>query len=459
MNNTKNSDRYLYLFKNPIYKKIEKVENRRKKTYSNDYKKIENIIRKLEKQQMIYKKWFIFPTKEGIYRRLLLISNIKLENLNYIWNSLKDYIIKPDRLEHIIGERKFRIRIAKNEYPESEDFDYPKKAIKYGTYTYLKEFVKNYKTKITIIKYGHISSEEVRELLDKINKKFNYIKFVDINKGHFNIYSPIVYYEILTANSLENIKELLNKFLKPHKNENELLLIITEQKIKKELFSLIKTQSIKEGKGIIPSKISRIQFLTKQDLERILNNNDENVLINLVSQMLYKLDIIPFMPTVGGSYPGRHMICSIGFTKKPRGNEISKMSAVAMPILYDYVHTYILLESSYISNSKSYELLNSEEWDIIFKAIINYIKRFIKRPKSIHYLIFLRHRPFVHSEYIKMKESSHFSELFDYFLQLYFISVTRVKVESKDWYLPTGKSFENEIIVDIWISNIKVQIC
>jgi len=450
MENINNSNKYLYLFKDSIHYKIENNINI-KKIYSDDYKKIENIIKELEKQQIIRKKWFIFPTEKGIYRRLLLISNIRLEELDY-WDNLKDYIIKSDNLEHIIGKRKFRIRKAKNKDIKTEDYDYPKVAIKFGTYTYLKEFVKNYKTKITIIIYGHIQVREVKKLVDKINEKFKYIKLVDINERAFDIQSSVIYYEILPANSPENIKEYIDKFLKSYKNENklnELILIITEQKITKELFSLIKTQSIKEGRGIIPSKISRIQFLTKDDLEKILNDN-ENIFINLVSQMLYKLDIIPFIPIVGRSYPGRHIICAIGFTKRPKENEIAKMSAVAMPILSDYIHAYILLESNYIKSSKSYELLNSEEWDTIFKAIINYTKKFIGGTKSglIDYLIFLRHRPFIYNEYIKMKNSNYFSKLFDYFSQLYFISITRAKIKSRDWHLPIGKNFENEIIID-----------
>jgi len=442
---------YLYLLNEEVYSRRFKG----KFEYSEGYKNAKGIIDNL-KDSIIKIYPFNFPTENGILKRFILFSDKSLDSVN----ELDRYIIKSQNLDDIVGSRKFRI--YENNTFKITEFDYPAKCLANGIYASLRKS-KLESRNIKVLLLGNIDSRKIEEFFNVLNKKTNrVISFINKRKHKSNLNYFInfkksirIEYEIIPLSKEDEIID----FVKKLSEDTDLLLIIVSKKLNINIFSEIKVESILERNvydGIF-SKISRVQFLSINDVEEVLKygyKNSEKMSVNIIGQILYKLDFLPFCPIVGGEYKGKELICAIGFSTEKEKNtfHIRKLVAMALPTFLDYAHLFLLTSKDYfIESSNSFELRNKEDWETILDSIFNYSKRLNLNCKSDINLVFLRRRPFLYQEYKTLKNLKNFSELYKIFNKIFFISVYPSK-------LKLGVTNENKIILDKGLAVIKYKL-
>jgi len=442
---------YLYLLNEEVYSRRFKD----KFEYSEGYKHVKGVIDNL-KDSIIKIYPFNFPTENGILKRFILFSDKSLDSVN----ELDRYIIKSQNLDDVVGDRKFRI--YENNTLKITEFDYPAKCLANGIYASLRKN-KPESRNIKVLLLGNIDSRKIEEFFNVLNKKTNgFIFFVNKRKHKNNLNYFInfkksieIEYEIIPLSEENVIMDFVKKLLE----DTDLLLIILDRKMDNVKFSKIKVESIIERNvydGFF-SKISRVQFISIDEVEIVLKIGDkesEKIFFNIIGQILFKLDFLPFCPMVGGEYKGKELICAIGFSteREKDTSHIRKLVAMALPTFLDYAHLFLLTSKDYfIESSNSFELLNKEEWKTILDSIFDYSKRLNLNYKSDINLIFLRRRPFLYQEYKTLKNLKNFSELYKIFNKIFFISVYPSK-------LKLGVTYENRIILDKGLAVIKYKL-
>jgi len=448
---------YLYLLNEEVYKRRVKDGFE----YSEGYKFAKKIIDDLKNNNINISLYSLnFPTKNGILKRFILVSDKSLDSVEI----LDKYIIKSQNLDSIVGSRKFRI--YERGTSKIKDCDYPAKCLRKGIYASLRKDNPESRN-IKVLLLGNIDSQKIEEFFKVLNKKTNgFILFVNKRryKNNLNYFLKLgksieIEYEIIPLSKEDEIMYFAEKL----SEDTDLLLIIVNRELSRDNFSKIKVKSIIERNiydGVF-SKISRVQFISIEEIEEVLKYEykySEKIAVNIIGQILYKLDFLPFCPTVGGEYKGKELICAIGFSKGKEKNtpQIHKLVVMALPTFLDYAHIFMLTDRDYfIKSSKSFEFLNKEEWETILDSIFEYSKRLNLNNKSDINLIFLRRRPFLYKEYKALKTLENFKDLYKIFNKIFFISSYPLNRQSK---LNLGVTNESKIILDKGLAVIKYKL-